>query len=608
MKSDVIAQKLSLLPDRPGVYLMKKGARIIYIGKAKILRSRVRSYFQKADSLDPKTAVLVPQITDLEWIITDSELEALILEASLVRTHRPQYNIRLKDDKRFPYLMLTTAEPYPRLEITRQPVRNHAKYFGPYTNPPAMRRVKDLIHRIFKVRECREKFETKPLAKPCLSYQIGRCLAPCVRYITEAEYRAAVDNTILFLRGRRSVLEGRLQQQMEAAARDLEFERAGRLRDQLQSLAATAGRQKIFSGDLGDRDLLAHARHGNQAVVVIFRVREGLMTGQSHFFLSVSEFDTPADILGSFLAQSYAEGEDIPPEILLDTEPADAETLARWLGQVRCGSLALKFPQKGEKFKTLALCRQNAEMLLAQRLELGSSRKTPELVDLEILQKDLNLPRAPQRIEGYDVSHLQGKNIVASRVVFTGGKPDKDQYRRYRIKTLSGADDTGAIREVLQRRLDRLVAENEAWPNLILIDGGQGQLNAAVEVLARYPGSAATAVLGLAKRLEEIYLPGEPEVRVLPRRSRSLRLLQRLRDEAHRFAVAYHRTLRKKALTASVLDGLPGLGPQRKKSLLMEWGSVKALRAASAQEITGRGKLAPELAQAVVEKLAAGRV
>jgi len=586
-----VLEKLEHIPEKPGVYIMRdRAGEVIYVGKAVSLKNRVRSYFSGQQT--PKVRVLVSRVADLEYIVTDSEVEALILECNLIKRYRPRYNVNLKDDKNYPYLKVTFQEEFPRLVITRNMVKDGAKYYGPYTNAGALHDTVSVLRKIFRLRTCSEgQFSNRQ--RPCLNYYIKRCDAPCMGYISPEAYREVIKEVCLFLDGRQEDLVRRLQERMEEAAARLEFERAARLRDQLQAVRQVLERQKMVSKGMQDQDIIAFAREGDEACFQIFFVRQGKVVGREHYFLEgTGDLERP-EIMAAFLKRYYDRVPFIPREILLAEETAEKAVLEEWLSQKRGRRVYLQVPKRGEKAKLAAMVAKNALLVLQEREADGQREEEKAAAALEELAERLSLPIPPERIECYDISNIQGTLAVGSMVVFTAGKPDKKEYRRFRIKTVRGPDDYAMLREVLYRRFRRTLDAGEEGgeeggfgklPDLILIDGGKGQLAAAREVLQRV-GFEDIPVFSLAERNEEVYAPGEEKPLLLPRNSEALYLLQRLRDEAHRFALEYHRRLRKKQLSRSLLDEIPGIGSRRKKALLRHFGSLRGIAGASLEEL-----------------------
>jgi excinuclease ABC subunit C len=592
-----LEEKLEQVPDRPGVYLyMDARNQIIYIGKAASLRSRVRSYFQESRARDPKTDALVGQIRDLEYIVTDSELEALILESNLVKRHRPRYNVVLRDDKHYPFLKLTTNEEFPRLMVARRVQKDGAKYYGPFYPATAMRETLRLIRQLFPLRTCRIKIDGT-LSRPCLQYYIHRCNAPCTGWETREGYARTVREVERFLEGKNDDLAMELTREMEAAAEALKFERAARLRDQIQALNTVRERQKIISTAEADQDVVGVVRQGADACVQLFFVRRGRLLGRESFFFDRVPGWSDGEILAAFLKQFYAKNVTPPPEILCSTEVPEGGLIEEWLGQRRGGRVELLAPQRGRKRELVAMAEENAALALgAHLLSRGDRRQAV----LDELQRVLGLPAAPHRIEAFDISTIQGSDTVASMVVWQDGEMNEDEYKRFKIRGVAGADDFASMREALTRRYARALEGEGALPDLILLDGGRGQLSAGMKALEEL-GLDYVPIAALAKRAEEVYLPDRLQPLVIELDSPALQALQRIRDEAHRFAIGYHKTLRQRRTIASVLDQIPGVGPAIRTSLLKTLGSAKGVRAASVAELAAVPKVTPKLAQRIYD-------
>jgi excinuclease ABC subunit C len=590
-----LAEKLARLPDRPGVYIYRDGkAQVLYVGKATSLRSRVRSYFQEARPRDPKTDALVRQIRDLEYIVTDNELEALMLEANLVRRHRPRYNIILRDDKHYPFLKLTTNEAFPRLLVARRVQDDGASYYGPFYPATAMRETLRLTRQLFPLRTCSIPIDGT-LARPCIQHAIHRCNAPCTGWETREGYAKTVRDVMGFLEGRDEDLARRLTKEMEAAAADMKFERAAVLRDQIQSLNKVRERQKIISTEELDQDVIGVVRQGSDACVELFFVRKGRLVGQEHFFFDKVAGWADGEILSAFVRQFYGKAVAPAPEILLSEELPEAALTAEWLGALKGRRVQVLVPQRGAKREFVAMAEENAALALQNHL---LSRDDRQQVVLEELRRALSLAGLPNRIEGYDISHVQGSEQVGSMVVWENGGMKKDDYKRFRIRSLTGADDFAALAEVLQRRFAKALEQSTPLPDLVLIDGGRGQLNAGLKVLQDL-GLDWLPVIALAKREEEVYVAESLHPLVLDPTSPALHTLQKIRDEAHRFAVTYHKKLRAKRTLQSVLDTIPGVGPTIRTSLLKTLGSARRVRESSVAELAAVPKVTPRLAQKI---------
>ncbi len=609
---------LQTLPEKPGCYLMKNRAgEVIYVGKAVNLRRRVRSYFHKSAQKHPKTRKLVSQIADIEWITVGSELEALILEMNLIKKHRPRYNVRLKDDKRYPYIKVHWQDPFPKVTITRRVVQDGARYFGPYTSMWAVHQTLDVLRKIFPFLTCNRPI-TGQDPRACLYADLGLCAAPCVGAVSQEEYRQMIADLCDFLEGRTEPVIRRLEAEMRAAAEQLAFEKAARLRDQIQAIHQLVERQRVVSQSGLDSDVLALARDERNACVEVFFIRNGKLIGREYFLLENAE-DTPdPQVLAAFLKQFYGRAGQLPPRVLLPREVEEAQLIREWLSSTRRTTVEISLPADAEQQALLELAAQNA----AETLRALQARKEAEAEKiteaLAALQEALGLAAPPNRIEGYDISHLHGTAAVGSMVVFEQGQPRKGHYRRFNIRTAAG-DDFGSMEEVLTRRFRRweaarTLAEENAprkrpdpsfarLPDLMLIDGGKGQLARALKVLAQFGLEERIFAIGLAKREEEIYLPGRAEPLRLPRNHPGLFLLQRVRDEAHRFAITANRGRRVREGLASTLEAIPGVGPKRRQALLQHFGSVAAIRAAAVEEIAAVPGISRKLAAVVKDAL-----
>ncbi|MGH2785818.1 MAG: excinuclease ABC subunit UvrC [Actinomycetota bacterium] len=589
--------KPSEIPDQPGAYLFKDAqGRVIYAGKALSLRSRLSSYFQDPDALHPRTAAMVESAADVEWIVVANEVESLHLEYNLIKTHRPRFNVRYRDDKSYPYLAVTLDEEYPRAMVLRGKKRKGVRYFGPYAHAYAIRETLDLLLRTFPVRTCSQGVfdRCRRINRPCLFYDIGKCAAPCVGHVDAEQHRGIADDLVAFLEGRFEPVLERLDQDMEKASGDLEYERAARLRDQLASVRKAIEKQTVVSDRNEHFDMVALAEDELEAALQVFFVRAGRMVGRKGFVVDkVEELDTPG-LLASFLRDLYMTEEEIPREILVPVIPADAEVLKAWLADRRGGRVDFRIPQRGEKRTLLETVAQNANESFVQHKLKRRSDFAARAKQLNALQAALGLPEAPLRIECFDISNTGPTEVVASMVVFEDGLPKRSDYRRFKIRWVEGQDDFASMAEVIRRRFLRYLAERDqppdksrkfAYPpNLVVVDGGKGQLNAAVGVLAEL-GVQELSAIGLAKRFEEVFLPGRPDAISIPRGSEALYLLQHIRDEAHRFAITYHRMLRDRRVRESALDHIPGVGEERKKRLLRTFGSVRRILQASEEEL-----------------------
>lgn len=589
-----LTEKLAHLPDKPGVYLMKdEHGRIIYVGKAVVLKNRVRSYFQSSRNHSPKVLSMVSRIADLEYIVTGSEMEALILECNLIKKHRPKYNISLRDDKTYPYIKVTLHEAFPRIYATRKVLKDGARYFGPYTNAGAVHETLKLLRKMFPLRSCRN-LDAK---RPCLEYHIKRCLAPCAGYVTAEVYGRMIKAASMLLEGRSDHVMKDLRRQMEVAAENLEFEQAARLRDQLAAVEKITEKQNIVTG-AGDQDAIGMARSALGTCVQVFFIRSGKMVVRDHFIISGSEHEDDEAVLTAFIKQYYSQAGFIPREVLLPIVLAEQPLLGEWLSQQKGGRVQVETPKRGTKKDIVEMAAGNAATVLeeqASRIQAHTDQTAGAVAELGSY---LDMDNLPERIECFDISHIQGAETVASMVVFEGGMPKKEDYRRYKLKTVEGKpDDFKSMQEVVGRRYREAQG---VLPDLIIIDGGKGQLNAALEII-RSNGLTEVMVVGLAKEFEHVFKEGESEPLILPRHSQSLYLIQRIRDEAHRFAISYHRKLRTKRNMVSVLDHVPGIGAKRRKALWDAFGSLNKIKGASVEEMAALPGMNFVAAQAVYD-------
>jgi len=611
--SETLQQKLDTLPSKPGCYIYNNAeGQVIYVGKAVNLKNRVRSYFQERSDKDFKTRKLVQNIADLEWILVGSELEALILEMNLIKKHRPRYNIRLKDDKRYPYIKVHWADPFPKVTVTRQMVTDGSRYFGPYTSVWAVHQTLDVIRRIFTYLTC-DRVITGLDERPCLYYDIKLCSGPCIGAIKQAEYRQAIDDLCNFLEGKTEPIVKRLTAEMEHASDDLQYEKAAAIRDRINSIERVVEKQKVISSTEKDSDVIAMARADGEACVQIFFIRSGKLIGREYFILEGTEEAADSEVVTQFVKQFYAEAATIPNEVLLPNEVEEAQIIKQWLESSRGGpKVDLRVPRRGSSRDLVKMAAENAtETLrsLRKQWEMDTNRQSEALTEL---QTALGLEAPPNRIECFDISNTQGVASVGSMVVFEQGVPARRHYRRFNIKTVEGPDDFASMQEVLTRRFrrwqgareDQTVGKKEdesfaLLPDLLIVDGGKGQLGRAVDVLDQYGLTAEVPVVGLAKQEEELFLPDRPESILLPRHSQALYLVQRIRDEAHRFAITAHRNARSKKGLASRLETIPGVGPARRKALLWKFGSIDGILAASVEEIADIPGITPDLAQVI---------
>ncbi|HEY9480462.1 MAG TPA: excinuclease ABC subunit UvrC, partial [Gemmatimonadaceae bacterium] len=586
------------LPESPGVYLWKDAAgEVLYVGKAKRLRSRVRSYFASDHPESPKTRVMVRRVADLETIVVPSEAHALILEANLIKEHRPRFNIALRDDKSYPYIKVTVQEPFPRMLVTRRLENDGARYFGPYTDVGAMRRVARVVNRVFTVRSCNYDMPREMPERPCLDYHIGRCKAPCILAQTQAEYRAMIDEVVLFLDGRTGELTRRITERMDEAAANLEFERAAELRDVLRNLERLEKTTVVVEMEGGDRDVIGYARDGEEACVTILRVRAGRLLARDHQFMENIEGEDDSTVLAAYLVRAYLPAPEHAAELLVPFEFDDRELVEEALVGTR-----LWIPQRGPRRQLIDLAEQNARHLLEEQklTELVASERATDPV--YELQRDLGLQTLPRALVVFDISHAQGKDTVASCIWFENGRPKRSEYRKFRIKTVEGIDDFASMHEVVTRYFQRRLESGKPLPDLVVIDGGKGQLSFARSALEAL-GLGGLQTVSLAKREEEVFFPGRSESVRLSRRSAGLRLLQRARDEAHRFAITYNRKRRTMRTVTSELLQIPGIGPKRRRELLRAFGSVQGVREASEDDIAKVPGFSAAVARRVLQAL-----
>lgn len=580
-RKEHIEAQLKELPRQPGVYMMKdETGMVIYVGKAKSLRSRVRSYFRK-NNQTYKTQLLVKYIDDFDYIMTDTEVEAYILEANLIKKYQPKFNIRLKDDKSYPYIKVTKNVDFPRVFKTRIVKNDGAEYFGPFADVDAIYKTLDVIKDIFKLRSCKKELDAaNPETKPCLNYHIDKCLGPCIGAVSKEDYHELIDQVMLFLSGRQEELRKEVEAKMMQAAEERNYEKAARFRDALKAFEKLSESQKVMTDKNIDQDVVALVEGENDtACTQLLIVRNGRLIGQEYFILQGTDEESETEIMGSFLQQYYQQAAGIPDELLLNTDLAYQELLEQRLADIKGKKVIIHQPQKGDKKKMIEMAERNAAQNLKKEDIRSKYEEKRTSGAVEKLGEVLELETPPYYIEGFDISNIQGTDSVASMVVFKNGRPSKKDYRRFKIKTVEGPDDFSSMKEVVERRYARLLREDKKLPDLILIDGGKGQLNAAFEVLELL-GIEDIPIIGLAKREEEIFRPGERDPITLPHHTPTLQLLQRIRDEAHRFAVSYHRKLRSRRLTHSMLDEIPGVGPKRRNALLQHFGSLAKIREA----------------------------
>jgi excinuclease ABC subunit C len=663
--NEKIQAVLNSLPHKPGIYLMKDaGGTVIYVGKAISLYNRVRSYFQESTDLSPKNRSMVAKVADIEFLVVRNEVEALVLESNYIKQYRPKYNVLLRDDKNYPYIKVALTEDFPRVYRVRSYQRDGNRYFGPYTNSGAVDATLDLLNKLFAFRTCRYDasnwappregeppagWKQKLLPRPCTQYFIHRCVAPCVGYASREEYDAIIQQVIFFLEGKHDEVLKELHKKMEAAAENLNFEEAARIRDRIKAVENILEKQRIINTEgQDDQDVIALASGDDETCAQVFFFRSGKLVGREYFILQGTRESTPGEIMASFMQQFYETSPHVPSEIIVEVEPDDRAIMQNWLRERRkqtataqgSSTVTISVPKRGDKVRLIEMVKQNAqEVLEQQRIKwLTDSQKTQ--MALEEIQVALNLVAPPQRIECYDISNTQGTNSVGAMVVFEGGRPKNSEYRRFKIKTVEGPNDFASHQEVLRRRFRKVNAQNTGgqeakisaeeapqaacppneegtvtaeqieqssaemahdWrlPDLIIIDGGKGQLSAAMEVMQELHLDIPT--VGLAKENEEIFIPGSPDPIILPRNSQGLYLVQRIRDEAHRFGITYHRKLRSDRTFKSILDEIPGIGPKRKQALLKHFGSVRAISAASIDELAALDGMTRDAAEKVKE-------
>ena len=613
-----IEQRLHAVPDSPGIYIMKDAQdNVLYVGKANVLKNRVRSYFQASANHQPKTIRMVARIEDFEFVVTNTEAEALILENTFIKKHKPPYNVRLKDDKTYPYLKIDLHEDFPRVYLTRRIIDDGSRYFGPFATVGTLRKTMDLIKKLFPYRSCTKNITGRD-AKPCLEYHINRCVAPCTGYASKADYDEVIKQVILFLEGKTDTVERNLKTQLETASTDLNFERAAVLRDQLQAIQKVSEEQdlKVASLVSEDSDVIAVEIGDSEAWVEIFFVRTGKLVGRDNFFMQGTKDTDRNFVITQFIKQFYETASVIPPTILVEAEPLEKGLIESWLSEKRGKKVTISVPMRGHKRKILEVASNNAQQGLTQHKVKWVTDSDAVYKAAEDLQEYLGLPEFPGRIECYDVSHIQGTNTVGSMVVFESGIARPKKYRRFKIKTVEGVDDYESMREMVSRRFSRLGPINteeivasgnrsNSWeerPQLVLIDGGKGQLSAVQEVMLHL-GLQDIPLASLAKENEWVFTPDSQEPIILPRDSESLFLLQRLRDEAHRFAITYHRNIRSKSALKSPIDMVTGVGPKRKRMLIRQFGSVQGIKNAGIDDIAAVPGMTRTLAIRIKEVL-----
>jgi excinuclease ABC subunit C len=600
----ILRDKAGILPAKPGVYLwLDAQRRVLYVGKAKNLRARIQSYFREEGDGRAQIPLLMSEAVDLDYIVTGSEIEALVTEANLARSKKPRYNVRLKDDKSYPYIKIT-KETAPRVFLTRTVREDGSRYLGPYTDVKAVRKMLDLVHSIFPIRSCEEKLPSKRITRPCLDYQIKRCVAPCAGYVSYEQYNRYVEDAVRFIQGHNDELIRDLEKQMKETADALNFEQAAQLRDLAQAVSRFRERRKAFSTVRlsGDWDVINYHALDTEACVVVMEIRDGGILGKKHYLMSGVQYTSPPEMLSAFLTQYYLRVSSIPVEIHLPIKPADDLDVQALFSERAGKKIELVYPQRGEKARLLNMTAMNAETIMKRTVEERDRKKDAIPSILLSLQRDLRLKKPPRTIACIDISHLQGTDTVASLVFFRNGKPEKREYRHFKIETVEGIDDFASMREVVQRYFSRRLEEKKELPDLLVVDGGKGQLSSAKLVLDQLD-LREKEVVGLAKRLEEVFLPGASEAQNIPKTSSSIHLLQRIRDESHRFAVTYQRKLRTKRTISSQLTRIEGIGPRRTGDLLRHFGSVTAIRDAHVDDIARVAGIGVKRAQVIYDSL-----
>lgn len=607
----IIKDTLSDIPQLPGVYLMKDiEDKIIYVGKAKKLKNRVKSYFLNENNNTIKTRALVEHVNKIDWVVTDSEHEAFALESNLIKQFMPRYNIMLKDDKHYPYIKINLRDDYPRIEVVRKVKKDGAKYYGPYFDSTAMRKMVEAINKTFKIRTCKKNItKIKGKERPCLEYDIGKCVAPCLASVSKEDYRAIIDDVVKFMAGDVEEVRSDLQERMDTASKNLEFEKAAQYRDRLQGIEIAQNQgQRVISTTSEDFDLFAVGYDEIRATVQVFVIRSGKVIGSENFAMDMPEGGEAGEILSFFLQNYYMNQSIIPKEILVSDDLPEKEDIIKYLTKLRQGPVYISIPEKGKKKRLIELAKNNSFQEI-ERIKLNEQRKYERTGGaVKSLFKELKLSKLPNRIEGFDISNIQGVDTVASMVVFEGGISKRSDYRRFKIKTVIGPDDFKSMAEVIRRRFERLASEMKkekegsfsSKPDLVLIDGGKGQLASARKIMAEL-GFSDIDTIGLAKREEEVFVGDGHELIILSKRAPALHLLQRIRDEAHRFAITYHRSLRKKTSYRSVLDDVPKVGDKRKKALLMAFPTVSAIKNANYDELLKVDGMSKDAAQNVID-------
>lgn len=609
---------LAGIPRKPGCYLMKDASGgVLYVGKAVNLLNRVRSYFHASAAQNPKTAELIEKIRDVEWIVAGSEIEALILEMNLIKRYRPKYNVKLKDDKRYPYIKVHWADPFPKVTMTRRMSNDGSRYYGPYTSVWAVHQTLDVLRKIFPYLTCDRTITGEDL-RACLYYDIKLCVAPCIGVVNQERYRTVITDLCRFLEGKTDPILERIESDMDAASEAMEYERAAAFRDQLEAIHKVVDGQRVVTREKLDSDVIAFARNEQDACVQVFFIRSGKLIGREYFVLEDSSQAQDQEIMEAFVKQFYTQAAFVPPNVLLQTDVEEALIIEQWLQSKRGNQkVSLRVPRRGTKRELVQMATENAAETLSMLRARWEADRSKHVKAIAELQESLDLDEVPNRIEGYDISNLQGTAAAGSMVVFEQGVPRKAAYRKFTIKSVEGQDDFDSMEEVLARRFRRWESATEEakkpgakldqgfglLPDLVLIDGGKGQLSRAVKVLEKHGLSDSVRAVGLAKNHEEIYLPGQKDPVILPHRSQALFLVQRIRDEAHRFALRHHQTQRRKKGLAAQLDQVAGIGPAKRNALLKAFGNLNAIRTANAEQLAQVPGISKKLAQRLKSEL-----
>lgn len=614
-----IKEKLKMLPDKPGVYMMRnENHEIIYVGKAISLKNRVRQYFQSSKNHPPKVRAMVSHISTFEYIVTDTELEALILECNLIKENRPKYNVLLRDDKTYPYIKVTTNEEYPRVIKTRKVIKDKAKYFGPYTNIGALNETLEVIHNLYPIRTCSKNIERmiENKERPCLNYHIKKCIGPCTGLVNKEEYMHIVQEIIMFLDGKEDELIRKIEEKMKEAASAMDFEKAAKYRDQVIALNSIIEKQKIVSTNEQDQDVIAMAQGENDSWIQVFFIRKGKLVKREHFILKNTEQDSKQEIISSFLKQFYSGTTFIPKEILIEEYVEDLGVLEEWLSNKRGNKVNLKVPQKGEKKELLDMVKKNAFMTMEQATTINQLEKERTEDTLQELADLLCLDEAPYRIESYDISNIQGVESVGSMVVFEGGKSKNKDYRRFKIKTVKGPNDYASLEEIITRRFKRGLEETQdiinqsiemtegkfaIFPDLIMVDGGFGQVTSVKKALDSLKLSIPVCGMIKDERHRTKGLVYEGKEVYIEKTSNLFRLITKIQDEVHRFAITYHRSLRKKNTLSSILEEIPGIGEARRKSLMAHFESIDKIRNATIEELLEVNGITRKVAESIIE-------